>query len=432
VRAVVRETEKRPGEAASREPRVVIVGAGFGGLYAARALADRPVMVTVIDRVNYHTFQPLLYQVATGVLSPGEIAQPIRRILSRAKNIQVLMAEVEGVDLDGSRVVLQGGTAVGYDYLVVSAGARHAYFGHDEWERNAPGLKVIDDAIAIRARVLTTFEEQERRAYLGETAAPVHFAVIGGGPTGVELAGAIKDIATRALRRDYKRLAPSDTRVTVFEGAPRILRDFPEDLSRRATEQLKELGVQVRTGSMVTGIRPGAIEIGGEWIPVSVAVWATGVAASPLGRLLTGQVDKGGRILVNADLSLPGRPNVFVLGDMASVTDAAGVHLPGLAAVATQEGRAAAENILRDLQGKKRREFRYRDKGMLATIGRNRAVAVIFGRHLSGLPAWLLWAFVHIYLLIGFRNRLAVFMDWVWAYFTRQRSSLLITGKEEK
>lgn len=413
-------------------PRIVIVGAGFGGLYAAKALADRPVRVTVIDRMNYHTFQPLLYQVATGVLSPGEIAQPIRRILSRAKNIQVLMAEVAGFDLEGRRVVLKGGTPVEYDYLVISAGSRHAYFGHDEWERTAPGLKTIDDAIAIRGRVLKTFEEQERRAYLGEPAGPVHFAVIGGGPTGVELAGAIADIATRALGRDYRLFTPSETRVTVFEGAPRILGDYPEDLSRSATEELRELGVEVRTDSMVTGVRPGAIEVRGEWIPVSAAVWATGVAASPLAKLLTSSVDKWGRIRVNADLSLPGRPQVFVIGDMASVTDAAGVQVPGLAAAATQEGRAVAENILLDLQGKKRRNFRYKDKGTLATIGRHRAVAVIFGRHLSGLPAWVLWAFVHIYLLIGFRNRLAVFTDWVWAYFTRQRSSLLITGKDEE
>jgi NADH dehydrogenase len=416
----------------ARLPRVVIVGAGFGGLYAARALVNRPVRVTVIDRVNYHTFRPLLYQVAAGVLSPGEIAQPIRRILSNAGNIDVLMSRVDAFDLDKRRVVLPQGTSIEYDYLVVAAGSRHAYFGHDEWERDAPGLKTIDDAIAIRGRILRAFEEQEQRLYLGEQGGPVHFAVIGGGSTGVELAGAIADIATRALSRDYKRVNTSQTRITVFEGSPRILRDYPEELSRRATEALKELGVEVRTGSMVTGVRAGAIQVRGKWIPVNAALWASGVSASPLGRLLGGHADKSGRIAVNGDLSLPGRPEVFVIGDLATLTDAAGQQVPALAAAATQEGRAAADNILRDVQGKKRKIFRYKDRGMLATIGRNRAIAVIFGRFVSGLPAWLLWAFVHIFLLIGFRNRIAVFSEWIWAYFTRQRSSLLITGESDE
>lgn len=414
-------------------PRVVIVGAGFGGLYAARALANRPVEVTVIDRVNYHTFQPLLYQVAAGVLSPGEIAQPIRRILSRAGNIDVVMARVDAFDLDKKRVVLAQGTPIEYDYLVVAAGSRHAYFGHDEWERDAPGLKTIDDAIAIRGRILRTFEEQEQRLYLGEQEEPVHFAVIGGGTTGVEVAGAIADIATRALKRDYKRINTSQTRITLFEGLPRILKDYPEDLSRKAAEELKELGVEVRTNSMVTGVRSGAIQVRGEWIPVNAALWASGVAVSPLGRLLApGYADKAGRIEVNGDLSLPNRPEVFVIGDQASLIDAAGKKVPALAAAATQEGRAAADNIMRDVQGKKRKSFRYKDRGMLATVGRHRAVCVIYGKHFSGFPAWLLWAFVHIFLLIGFRNRIAVFSEWIWAYFTRQRSSLLITGDADQ
>jgi NADH dehydrogenase len=407
--------------------RVVIVGGGFGGLYTAKGLGGKPVEVTLVDRKNHHTFQPLLYQVATGVLSPGEIASPLRRILHRARNAEVILGEVVGFDTAARRVKLQDGAELAYDYLIVAAGARHSYFGHDDWAADAPGLKTIEDALEIRRRVLLAFEHAERAAYLTGQHQPLSFAVIGGGPTGVELAGAIADIARRAMAKDFKAIDTTAARVTLFEGAPHILGVYPEELSLKAEKQLRELGVEVRTNCLVSAVEPGRIKVGDAWIPVSVTLWATGVAASPLGKMLGAPVDRAGRVLVQPDLSLPGQPNVFVLGDMASLKDTSGRVVPGLGAAATQQGKATAANILRDLRGEPRVPFRYRDKGSMATIGRNRAVAQIGKLQFSGLLAWLQWAFVHIFLLIGFRNRLMTMGEWIWAYFTRERSARLIT-----
>jgi NADH dehydrogenase len=407
--------------------KVVIVGGGFAGLYAAKALAKQPVEVTLVDRKNHHTFQPLLYQVATAVLSPGEIASPLRRILHRARNTEVLLGEVVGFDTAAQRVHLKDGAEIAYDYLIVAAGARHSYFGHEDWAEDAPGLKTVEDAIEIRRRVLLAFEHAEREAYLTGKHQPLSFAVIGGGPTGVELAGAIADIARRALAKDFKAIDTTQARVTVFEGAPHILGVYPEELSLKAQRQLEELGVEVRTNSLVSAVEPGRIKVGEEWIPASVTLWATGVAASPLGKALGAPTDRAGRVMVEPDLSLPGHPNVFVLGDMASLKDADGKVVPGLGAAATQEGKDTAANIARDLRGEKRVPFRYKDKGTMATIGRNRAVAQIGKLQFTGLIAWLLWAFVHVFLLIGFKNRLMTMREWMWAYFTRERSARLIT-----
>ncbi|MFY9553157.1 MAG: NAD(P)/FAD-dependent oxidoreductase [Blastocatellia bacterium] len=405
-----------------------MVGGGFGGLAVAKGLSGKPVAVTLVDRKNHHTFQPLLYQVATTVLSPGSIAEPLRRILHRARNVEVIMGQVTGFDLVARRVNLKDGAELSYDYLVVAAGARHAYFGHDEWERDAPGLKTIEDALEIRRRILLAFELAEREAYLTGRHAPLHFAVIGGGPTGVELAGAIADIATRALAQDFKAVDTTKSHITVYEGAARLLGMYPESLSRKAERQLQELGVEVRTKSFVTAVEPGRIKVGDEWVPVSVALWATGVAAAPLGKQLGAPTDNAGRVLVEPDLSIKAHPEIFVIGDMSTLKDADGTLVPALGAAATQEGTATAKNILRELSGRDRVSFRYKDRGSMATIGRHRAVAMIGGLRLSGFIAWIMWAFVHILLLISFRNRLAVFREWTWAYFTRERSARLITG----
>lgn len=407
--------------------KVVIVGGGFAGLYVAKTLANKPVEVTLVDRKNHHTFQPLLYQVATAVLSPGEIASPLRRILHRARNTEVLLGEVVGFDLAARRVHLKDGEELAYDYLIVAAGARHSYFGHEDWAADAPGLKTVEDALEIRRRVLLAFEHAEREAYLTGEQQPLNFAVIGGGPTGVELAGAIADIARRALSKDFKAIDTTQARVMIFEGMPHILGVYPEELSLKAERQLEELGVEVRTNSLVSAVEPGRIKVGDEWIPANVTLWATGVAASPLGKALGAPTDRAGRVLVEPDLSLPGHPNVFVLGDMAFLKDAAGVAVPGLGAAATQQGKDTGANISRDLRGEKRVPFRYKDKGTMATIGRNRAVAQIGKLQFTGLIAWLLWAFVHVFLLIGFKNRLMTMREWVWAYFTRERSARLIT-----
>jgi NADH dehydrogenase len=415
----------------SQPKRVVIVGGGFGGLYTAKGLAGKPVTVTLIDRKNHHTFQPLLYQVATAVLSPGEIAGPLRRIL-HAANTEVILGEVLGFDLAARRVQLNQGEELAYDYLIVAAGARHSYFGHDDWAGDAPGLKTLEDALEIRRRVLLAFEIAERQASLTGQHEPLRFAVVGGGPTGVEIAGAIADIARRAMASDFKAINTSEARVTIFEGANRVLGAYPEDLSRKAEKQLEELGVELRLNSLVSGVEPGRIKVGDEWIPASVIVWATGVAASPLGKALGAPTDRAGRVLVTPDLSLPGHPEVFVLGDLAWLKDANGREVPGLGAAATQEGTATAKNILRDLRGEPRVPFKYWDKGSMATIGRNRAVAEIGRWHVSGLLAWLMWALVHVFLLIGFRNRLAVMREWMWAYFTRERSARLITDLAEE
>jgi NADH:ubiquinone reductase (H+-translocating) len=416
--------------------KVVIVGGGFGGLSAAKKLSGSPVDVTLIDRKNHHTFQPLLYQVATSALSPGEIASPLRHILNGARNVEVVMDEVTGFDADARRVLLKHGSELQYDYLIVATGARHAYFGHDDWERNAPGLKTIEDAVEIRRRVLLAFEQAEREAYLTGQHAPLNFAIIGGGPTGIELAGAIADIARDALAHDFKTIDTTKARVMLFEGLPRVLSVYPEALSLKAETQLKELGVEVHTNSLVTAVESNRIKVGEEWIPVSVTLWATGVAASPLGKALAAQtqdvqVDRAGRVPISADLSLPGRPEIFVIGDLSSLKDASGKPVPGLGSAALQEGKAAAANILRDLQGKQRLPFKYWDKGTMATIGRRRAIAQVGRWQFSGFFAWLMWLFVHLMLLVGFRNRLMVMREWAWAYFTRERSARLITGETD-
>lgn len=406
---------------------VIIVGGGFGGLYAARTLANTSLDVILIDKKNHHTFQPLLYQVALAVLSPAEIASPLRHILRKARNIRVLLGEVVAFDLTARTVHLAEGGSLSFDYLIVAAGARHAYFGHDEWAKDAPGLKTIEDAVEIRRRLLLAFETAEREALLTGTVRPLNFAIVGGGPTGVELAGAIADLARMALARDFKAIDTRKANVRLYEGASRILGTYSEESSRSATRQLTEMGVEVCTGRFVTAVEPGRIKLGEEWVDADVALWASGVAASPLGTKLSSEVDKAGRVKVEPDLSLPGDRNVFVVGDMVSLTDASGQVVPGLAAAAIQEGESAAKNILRDLRGQDRIPFEYVDKGSMATIGYKRAIAEFGGRKFSGYIAWLLWSLVHVFLLIGFRNRIAVMIQWLWAYIRRQGNSPLIT-----
>jgi NADH dehydrogenase len=429
-------------------PRVVIVGGGFGGLNAAQALAKMPVQITIIDRRNYHTFQPLLYQVATAGLSPGEIAAPIRSILRSHKNVEVLMAEVTGFDLD-RRIVQTAEFAIPYDYLIVAAGATHSYFGHDEWEPYAPGLKTIEDALEIRRRVLLAFELAERQAAAGEVATQLNFVVVGGGPTGVELAGTLAEIARHALTHEFRSIDPSRTHILLLEGGPRILPAYAEDLSHSAQEQLRHLGVEVRTSTMVTQIEPGAVYTGDTRLSATVILWAAGVAASPLGKVLGTPVDRAGRVLVQQDLSVPGHLEVFVIGDLASLKDEHGKMLPGVAPVAIQEGRFVAKIIRAELKSRSsptagapsfsrssreggdfesRPAFHYWDKGSLATIGRAAAVAEFGKIHISGFIAWLAWLFVHILFLIGFRNRLIVFIQWAWSYVTYERGARLITG----
>jgi len=411
-------------------PRVVIIGGGFGGLNAAQKLAKLPVNVTVLDRRNYHTFQPLLYQVATAGLSPGEIAAPIRGVLKENGRMHVLMGEVTGFDLAEKAVKLRDGSDIPYDYLIVAAGATHSYFGHDEWEELAPGLKAVEDATEIRRRVLLAFELAERQASITGHAEPIHFVVVGGGPTGVELAGALAEIARNTIADDFDWIDPRTTRILLIEGGPRVLPAYPEDLSLSAERQLNKLGVDVMKNSIVTSIEPGLVRVGDKVLPSTVTLWAAGVAASPLGKSLGVPIDKAGRVKVSNDLSVPEHPEVFVIGDLASLIDKkTGKPLPGLAPVAIQQGRFIARNIDHDLKKKKREDFHYRDKGTLATIGRASAVADLGSKlHFSGFVAWVLWLFVHLMFLVGFRNRVLVFIEWAWAYLTYQRSARLITG----
>lgn len=413
-------------------PRVVIIGGGFGGLWAARSLAKVPVDVTLIDRKNHHVFQPLLYQVATAVLSPGEIAQPIRRILHRNKNTEVILGEAVGFDKEARHVVLSDGGIVPYDYLIVSAGARHAYFGKDEWETAAPGLKTLEDAVEIRRRVLLAFEMAERDAYLTGTQRTLTFVVVGGGPTGVELAGAIADIARKALAKDFKAIDTSTARVILFEGSDRVLGTFAGDLSESGKSQLEDLGVEVRLNSFVTEIEAGRVKVGDEWVECDVVLWATGVAASPLGKALGVATDKAGRVCIEPDLSIPGSRDIFVIGDMASLMQKSGEPVPGVSPAAMQMGDAAAANIARDLKGEPRRNFEYVNKGTMATIGRSKAIAELAGMKFKGFVAWLMWLFLHVFFLIGFRNRFAVMFEWFWAYLTRERSARLITGDADE
>jgi NADH dehydrogenase len=410
-------------------PDIVIIGAGFGGLNAALKLAHDPVHITLIDRKNHHTFQPLLYQVATAGLSPGEIATPIRWIVRNHRNVDVLLGEVQDFDLE-RRLVRLADRELPYDYLIVAAGASHAYFGHDEWEPLAPGLKTIEDALEIRRRVLLAFELAERQAAGGGGQVPLNFVIVGGGPTGVELAGTLSEIARRALADEFNSIDPKRTRIILLEGGPRILPAYPEDLSRSAEDQLRGLGVEVHTSTMVTGVEPATVRMGETRLPAAVTLWAAGVAASPLGKKLGAPVDRAGRVLVNPDLSIPGHAEVFVIGDLAALKDESGQMVPGVAPAAIQQGKATARNVARDLQGKPRQNFHYVNKGSLATIGRAAAIAQFGKIHISGFIAWLSWLFVHIFFLIGFRNRLIVLIQWAWSYFTYERGARLITGDQ--
>src|SRR6266849_140444 len=411
----------------SDKPRIVIIGAGFGGLEAARLLAKLPVQVTVIDRKNHHTFQPLLYQVATAGISPAEIAAPVRWILRGRKNVEVLMGEVVDFDLPQRGVKLPD-LEIPYDYLIVATGAGHSYFGHDEWEPLAPGLKTIEDALEIRRRVLLAFELAERRAIAKEPQLPLNFVIVGAGPTGVELAGTLAEIARQALRKEFVSIDPKSTRIILLEGGPRILPAYAPDLSASAVQQLEKLGVEVRASSLVTRITPGEVWVGDERIRAGVVLWAAGVAASPLGKKLGAPIDRAGRVLVNPDLSIPEHPEVFVIGDLAALKDNNGKWLPGVSPVAIQQGKATAHNIGRELRGEQRQNFHYWNKGSLATIGRAAAVADFGKIHISGFLAWLSWLFIHIFFLIGFRNRLIVLIQWAWSYLTYERGARLITG----
>lgn len=415
------------------KPHVVIIGAGFGGLYAARELKNTPVRVTVVDASNHHLFQPLLYQVATAALSPGDIAYPIRAVLRRQQNASVLMARAVSVDTAKRKVNLDAGE-IQYDYLILATGGRHAYFGHDEWEKLAPGLKTLEDALEIRRRILLAFERAEREKDEARRRALLNFVVVGGGPTGVELAGAISEIARHVMVEDFRVIDPREARVLLLEAGSRILPAFPDPLSFKAQTSLEKLGVEVRTGAAVTRMEEGLVHLGNETIAAETVLWAAGVSASPLARTLNIPLDRAGRVIVERDLTVPGHSEIFVIGDLAAFlhqTDnqnPPGKPLPGIAPVAIQQGRHAARNILRACRGEPLQSFHYQDKGNLATIGRAAAVADLGFVHLSGLLAWLAWLLIHIFFLIGFRNRFAVLFEWAWAYLTYQRAARLITG----
>ncbi len=409
----------------AKRPVVIIIGGGFGGLSAAKALADAPVEVVLIDRSNHHLFQPLLYQVATAGLSPADIAQPIRAILRGQKNATVVLDEVVGID-PAAREVVTPDLKLHYDYLIVAAGARHAYFGNDQWESLAPGLKTIEDATEIRRRVLLAFEVGEKSRTPAELAAALTFVVVGAGPTGVEMAGAISELARFTLRKDFRRINPAQSRVLLVEAGPRILPTFSEETSASARRQLEQLRVDVRLGKPVTAISDGDVTIGDEVIPTRTVVWAAGNKASPLAALLGAEVDRAGRVKVLPDLTIPGHPEIQAIGDMISATFDGGKPVPGVSPAAMQAGRHAARNILRRIDGQPPGRWEYFDKGSMATIGRNAAVAEVGPLKFGGFPAWAAWAFVHLFFLIGFRNRTAVFLQWAWAYFTYAKGARLI------
>jgi NADH dehydrogenase len=415
--------------AESVRPHVVIIGGGFAGLNAAKQLDEAAVVVTLVDRRNHHVFQPLLYQVATASLSPADIAGPIRAILRRQENLRVILGEVSSIDL-AQRVISLEDQTLTYDYLILAAGATHSYFGHDEWQDNAPGLKTLDDAVVMRNRILLAFEAAERAQSDADRRRDLTFAIVGGGPTGVELAGAIAEIARHSIARDFDTIDPTQARIVLIEAGPRLLAAFPEKLSESARGDLERLGVEVRLGSMVTGIDASGLELAdGERIEAKTKLWAAGVQASPLGRSLGVEIDRAGRVVVQPDLSLPGHPEVYVAGDLAALTDKKGMQYPGVAQVAMQQGRTAARNIRRRLESEPTKPFHYKDLGNMATIGRNRAVADIRGLKLSGPLAWMAWLFIHIINLIGFRNRFIVMWHWVWGYFSFHRRVRLITGR---
>jgi NADH dehydrogenase len=408
-------------------PRVVVIGGGFAGLAAARALDGADVDVVVVDRHNHHVFQPLLYQVATAGLSPADIAAPIRWILRRQANVRVLLDEVVGVDPDARRVRLRESAPLGYDALIVASGVTHAYFGHDDWAPHAPGLKTLDDAVNIRRRVLLAFEAAEREGDPARQAALLTFVVIGGGPTGVEMAGAIAEIARQALRDEFDAMTPETARVLLLEGGPSILPSYVEPLRASARQALVSLGVEVRESATVTHVGAHDVRIGDEGIAAGTIVWAAGVQASAVGRWTGGEVDRLGRVQVAPDLSVPAHPEIFVAGDLMAIAGRDGQPVPGVAQAAMQSGRRAAKNALARLRGRPTEPFRYRDPGSMATIGRARAVADLGWIRLTGYPAWLAWLFLHLVFLIGFKNRIVVLVQWLVAYVTRQRGVRLIT-----
>lgn len=410
-----------------RQPHVVIIGAGFGGLQAAKKLTRAPVTLTVIDKSNHHLFQPLLYQVATAGLSPADIAMPIRSLVGRASNSEVLMAEVTGIDKKKREVILHE-QRIPYDYLIVATGAAYHYFGHPEWERIAPGLKTVTDATMIRRKILVAFEKAEIETDPIRRRALLTFVIVGGGPTGVEMAGSIAELARTALARDFRHINPASARIILIEAGPRILATFPEDLAQNAMRSLQRLGVEVRTGSRVQKIDEQGVELPSERIDSPTVIWAAGVIASPAHRWLEAGADRAGRIIVNPDLSLPGNPEIFVIGDTSTAKDESGKQLPGTAPVAMQQGKYVAHLIRARVGGKTASDpFRYTDKGNMATIGRSAAIVDLRGLHLSGYIAWLAWLFVHIFYLIGFRNRVMVMLQWAWSYITFKRGARLIT-----
>ncbi len=412
-------------------PRVVILGCGFGGLFAAKSLDGAPVEVTVVDRTNHHLFQPLLYQVATAGLSAPAVAAPIRNILASQSNATVICGDVQRIDMARRAVVLDGDDEIAYDQLIVATGATNSYFGHNEWEHYAPSLKTLDDAYEIRRRVLLAFEHAERETDLAKRAAWLTFVVIGAGATGVELAGAFAEIARHTLRGEFRRFDPRNARIVLVEGSDRVLPTYPASLSEQARLQLESLGVTVWLGRQVTGIDERGVQMGGDTLVAHTVVWAAGVAASPLGASLEVPRDRAGRVIVGEDLSIPGHPEVTVIGDLATLP----WHqppVPGIAPAAKQMGSYAAHKILQQLKGQSVAPFCYKDYGMLATIGRNSAVAVLGKVKLSGYPAWLLWLIAHIWYLIGFRNRIIVMIDWAWAYWTFERSSRIVTGERRR
>jgi NADH:ubiquinone reductase (H+-translocating) len=409
------------------EPHVVIVGGGFGGLDAALALAGAPARVTLVDRHNYHLFQPLLYQVATAALSPGDIASPIRWILRRQQNVQVLLAEARAIDPAGRRVLLDRGD-LSYDYLIVATGAAHSYFDHPEWAPRAPGLKTLDDALEIRRRVLLAFEAAERETDPVRRVRLLTFVIVGGGPTGVELAGALAEIARQSLPQDFRSIHPESARIIMIEGSPHVLGTFPESLRQAARRALERLGVDVRTGALVTAVDAEGVTVGTERIAAETVLWAAGVAASPLAKSLDVPLDRVGRVTPDQTLALAEHPEIFIVGDLCAFSQN-GALLPGVAQVAMQQGACAARNVRRAIEGAPLEAFHYRDYGTMATIGRGSAVGDVFGLKISGFFGWLFWIFLHIFWLIGFRNRVVVMSEWAWAYVTRQRRVRLITGE---
>ncbi len=411
-------------------PRVVVIGGGFGGLEATKIFKGEAVNVTLIDRSNHHLFQPLLYQVATAGLTPANIARPLREVFSSQKNVEVLLSEVRRIDVEGKKIITED-LVVEYDYLILATGSRHSYFGHNEWERFAPGLKNLTDAVDIRKRLLVAFEIAEKAVDQAERSAAMTFVIVGGGPTGVEMAGAISEIARHTMSKDFRNIESSTAKVILVEGSPRILAAYPEDLSHSGKKQLEQIGVEVHEGVAVTNVTAEGVEIkGGQFIPARTVIWAAGNAASPLGKSLGVPVDKAGRVVVNEDLTIPGHPEVQVVGDLANFSHQTGKPLPGVSPTAMQMGRHAARSILETIAGGQPMKFHYWDKGTLATIGRNRAVGDLNFMHVTGFIAWVIWAGVHIMYLVGFRNRFAVAGEWIFNYITFYRGSRLITGTQ--